>query len=153
METEQKLNIDYYIEMFKSDPEKDMKKGKILKKDGCKWFISNITVKGVGKSKRGTVTLSIYQGMKGENLIREIAFELFTKVENLMYINYYAENFEIFIQGNIILQDDTIQDIRDRMIPAMYKLSVNKIPERKFERAGIIAIQNGEIKECMLELN
>lgn len=91
--------------------------------------------------------------MKGENLIREIAFELFTKVENLMYINYYAENFEIFIQGNIILQDDTIQDIRDRMIPAMYKLSVNKIPERKFEIAGIIAIQNGEIKECMLELN
>ena len=50
METEQKLNIDYYIEMFKSDPKKDMKKGKILKKDGCKWFISNITVKGVGKS-------------------------------------------------------------------------------------------------------
>lgn len=32
METEQKLNIDYYIEMFKSDPKKDMKKGKILKK-------------------------------------------------------------------------------------------------------------------------
>lgn len=32
MEIEQKLNIDYYIEMFKSDPKKDMKKGKILKK-------------------------------------------------------------------------------------------------------------------------
>lgn len=88
---------------------------------------------------------------KTETWAEKMARKLFETVPGLCYINVYVTGqHKLYIQGNVKIPNDKAEFIKENILPVMFGLIVNVIPNDGFIEAGVIAIKNGEIYSCSM---